>query len=200
MKKLSLIALLIATQSFAAKVGDLAPQFSGVDALSNKEIKLSDLTKKDAKHSGYTVVEWYNKDCPFVKKHYGPGNMQKLQKEWTAKGVNWVTVNSSAEGKQGNVNAAQAKEDLTQKGAAPTAFLIDDKGTIGKLYGAETTPHMFIISPEGKLVYNGAIDDNTTLDAKENTKNYISQALSEALAGKKISVASSKPYGCGVKY
>lgn len=181
--------------SWAAKVGEAAPAFTGTDS-NGKPVSLAQFKGK------YVVLEWHNHDCPYVKKHYGSGNLPKLQKEWTGKGVVWLAIVSSAAGKQGNVDGATANANMKQAGAAPTATLLDGKGEIGRLYGAKTTPHMFVISPQGTLIYNGAIDDKPTSDAGDiaGAKNYVSQALSEALAGKPVSMPTSAPYGCSVKY
>lgn len=179
----------------APKAGDQAPDFSGTDS-NGKTHKLSDFKGK------YVVLEWTNAGCPFTVKHYASGNMQKLQKEWTAKGVTWLTVLSSAPGKQGYKTAAEENAYLKEKNASPTAVLMDPKGEIGHLYGAKTTPHMFVIDPNGKVVYAGAIDDKPTTDAGDNAnaKNYVSAALNEATSGKSVTNADTTPYGCSVKY
>ena len=181
--------------SWAAKVGEAAPAFTGVDS-NGKAVSLAQFKGK------FVVLEWHNHGCPYVKKHYGSGNLPKLQKEWTGKGVVWLAVVSSAPGKEGHVDAAGANANMKQAGAAPTATVLDAKGEIGRLYGAKTTPHMFIVSPQGTLIYNGAIDDKPSTDAADiaTSKNYVSQALTEAMAGKPVSVASTAPYGCSVKY
>jgi len=148
------------------------------------------------------VLEWHNQGCPYVKKHYNSGNMQKLQKEWTAKGVVWLTVISSAPGKQGYVTPAEADAYVKDKSAVPTAVLLDSTGVVGLAYDAKTSPHMFIIDPSGTLIYNGAIDDKPTADLSDvpGAKNYVSQALGEAMAGKPVSLSTTRPYGCSVKY
>jgi hypothetical protein len=156
-----------------------------------------------AEYAGKDVVlEWHNNGCPFVRKHYLSGNMQKLQKAWTARGVVWLTVISSAPGQQGYVTADQENAYLKQMNAAPTAALLDPTGKLGHLYDAKTSPHMFIINPSGILIYNGAIDDQPTPDPASvpGATNYVSQALAEAMAGKSLSVPTSRPYGCSVKY
>ncbi len=180
---------------FAAKVGEPAPSFSA-PTVSGKEVKLSDYKGK------YVVLEWHNNGCPYVKKHYDSGNMQRLQKEWTKKKVVWLTVISSAEGKQGFVTADEEKNFLQDKKAHPTQVVLDSEGTVGSLYEAKTTPHMFVVNPKGILIYNGAIDDQSGTDAEEIPKaeNYVSKALTEAMAGKSVSVPSTRPYGCSVKY
>lgn len=183
-----------ATPASAAKVGEAAPAFTATDS-NGKQVALSQFKGK------YVVLEWHNQDCPFVVKHYG-GNMQKLQKEWTQKPVVWLAIISSAPGKQGHVDGAGANQDMQKHGAAPTATLLDPKGEIGRLYGAKTTPHMFVIDPAGQLIYNGAIDDKPTANAADlaGAKNYVSQALTEAMAGKPVSQPTTTPYGCSVKY
>lgn len=179
----------------APTVGQPAPDFSATD-VNGKAVKLSDLKGK------IVVLEWTNNECPYVKKHYGSGNMQKTQKEAAAKGVEWITVNSSAPGRQGHVSAEEAKKIMTDAGGAPSAEILDEDGKIGKAYDAKTTPHMFVIDPSGKVVYAGAIDDRRSAnpaDAKA-AKNYVTAALTEAKAGKPVTVASTTPYGCSVKY
>ena len=180
---------------FGAKVGEPAPAFAVKDTKS-REYKLSDYNGK------YVVLEWQNKDCPFVQKHYNSNNMQKLQREWTGKGIVWLTVLSSAPGKQGYLTVVQADAWVAEKKAAPTAFLLDPTGTMGRAYGAKTTPHLFVIDPKGNLIYNGAIDDKPTTELSDvpGARNHVSAALSEAAAGKPVSVPAAAPYGCSVKY
>jgi hypothetical protein len=192
---LATVALAFAAPLSAAKVGEKAPDFSVSDS-NGKTHKLSDFKGK------WVVLEWQNEGCPYVKKHYGSGNMQKLQKEWTAKGVVWLTVISSAQGQQGYMTGAQANGYMAEKKAGQTAVLLDPSGTMGMAYGAKTTPHMYVVSPEGTLVYNGAIDDKPTTDQADvaTATNYVSAALKEGMAGKAISTPTTKPYGCGVKY
>ncbi len=178
-----------------AIVGEPAPAFSLPDTNGGQEA-LSALKGK------YVVLECVNFECPFVGKHYGSGNMQKLQKIYTGKGVVWLSINSSAPGKQGALDATKANALVKDKGAAPTAFLLDSEGAVGQAYGAKTTPHMFIIDPSGKLIYNGAIDDRPSTDKADigPARNYVQAALDEALAGKPVTTTSSQPYGCSVKY
>lgn len=178
-----------------AKVGSPAPAFTATD-LNGKSRSLAELKGK------YVVLEWHNQSCPFVKKHYESGNMQKLQKELTGKGAVWLTIISSAPGKQGFVTPDEEKAYLAEQKAAPTEVLFDPEGTVGKAYGAKTTPHMYIINPQGKLVYNGAIDDKPSTDPADipGAKNYVAQALTEAMAGKPVSQPATTPYGCSVKY
>ena len=193
----ALIALtLFTTQLFAAaKVGETAPNFSEA-ASDGKTYNLSSYQGK------FVVLEWHNQGCPYTAKHYESGNMQKLQKEWTTKGVTWFTVISSAQGTQGYVNASDENSYLAKMKAAPTAALLDPSGQLGHMYGAKTTPHMFVINPQGKLIYDGAIDDRPTTDESDinGAKNYVSLALSEAMAGKPVSTATTRAYGCSVKY
>lgn len=181
--------------AWAAKVGSPAPDFTGTSSKGEK-ISLADFKGK------YVVLEWHNKDCPYVRAHYDSGAMQKVQKEWMSKGVVWLVVNSNAKGKQGAVDGKGAEEQLKKDGSTPTAYILDEDGKIGKLYGAQTTPHMYVIDPKGTLIYNGAIDDKVTSDKNEVLKsnNYVTAALNEAMAGKPVSKPTSRPYGCTVKY
>jgi peroxiredoxin len=189
------IALFLVLSASAVRVGEPAPTFSATDSNGNTQ-RLSDYKGK------FVVLEWHNQGCPYTKKHYESGNMQRLQKEWTGKGVVWFTVISSAQGKQGYVTAAQENDYVKRINASPTAVLMDPQGALGHLYGAKTTPHMYIIDPSGALIYNGAIDDHPTPDQADinGSKNYVSAALGEALAGKPVTTASTTPYGCSVKY
>jgi peroxiredoxin len=178
-----------------ASVGSPALEFS-LPASDGKTYNLSDFKGK------YVVLEWTNKGCPFVKKHYGSGNMQKLQETYIHKGVNWFSVLSSAPGKEGYMSAREMVRYRVDAGVRSTASLLDPQGKVGKLYGAKTTPHMFIIDPKGVVIYAGAIDDNNSPDAADipKSKNYVAAALDEALAGKPVTTASTQPYGCSVKY
>jgi len=191
----SCVLLLAAPQVHAAKNGQTAPDFRVKD-IKGKEYALADLKGKNV------ILEWHNRECPFVKKHYESGNMQKLQKALTAKGFVWLTIISSAKGKQGYVTPAEENTYLKEQKAAPTTVLMDADGKMGKAYAAKTTPHMFIIDKKGVLVYQGAIDSNDSPDPEtiSSAKNYITTAADELLAGKPISTASTKPYGCSVKY
>ena len=192
---LALAMLLALSTAWAARVGEPAPDFTATDT-NGQTHKLSEYAGK------YVVLEWHNHGCPYTAKHYDSGNMQRLQREWTARGVIWLTVISSAPGKQGYVTAADENAYLKQINAAPTAVLLDPSGSLGHLYDAKTTPHMFIISPQGTLIYNGAIDDRPTTDHADinGAKDYVSLALDEALAGKPVSDPTTRPYGCSVKY
>jgi peroxiredoxin len=195
---LSAIASLVATAAFAAdspSVGSNAPDFSATDS-NGKTQSVSQYKGK------YVVLEWFNPDCPFVKKHYGVGNMQKLQKEFTDKGVVWLAIDSSAPGKEGNLTAEQANAKVSEWKAHATALVLDPDGKAGRAYGAKNTPHMFIIDPEGKVIYEGAIDSKASPNPADipTSTNYVKVALDEAMAGKKVSNANTKPYGCSVKY
>ena len=184
-----------AAAAYAVRVGDPAPNFTGTDS-NGKTHTLSEYRGK------YVVLEWSNRDCPYTRKHYTSGNMQSLQKEWTAKGVVWLTILSSAPGEQGYVTASEENAQLAKVHAAPTAAILDPKGVIGHEYDAKTTPHMFIIDPSGKLIYAGAIDDHPTPDVSDikGSQNYVSEALAQAMAGGAVAMSSTRPYGCSVKY
>lgn len=183
------------TAMATAKVGDAAPDFETASA-SGKPVKLSDFKGK------YVVLEWTNEGCPFVKKHYSGGNMQGLQKEFTAKDVAWLTVFSSKPGAQGHVDVAGAKKFAADHKTASTALLLDESGKVGKLYDAKTTPNMYVVDPAGKLIYSGAIDSTPSADAADiaSSRNYVQLALNEAMAGKPVTTAVTKPYGCSIKY
>jgi len=192
---LVLLLMLGISLAWAARVGDAAPNFTATDT-NGQTHKLSDYAGK------FLVLEWHNRGCPYTQKHYNSGNMERLQREWTARGVVWLTIISSAPGKQGYVTAADENAYVKQVNAAPSAVLLDPTGTVGHLYDAKTTPHMFIINPQGILIYNGAIDDKPTSDPSDisSAKNYVSLALTEALAGKSVTTPTTRPYGCSVKY
>ncbi len=193
---LSFSALLLAPSAFAdAKVGEPAPTFT----LKDVEAKEHSL---EAYKGKWVVLEWVNYDCPFVKKHYNSGNMQKLQSEAKTKEVVWLAINSSAPGKQGHFPYAKLVERIAKEKAEHSAYLLDTDGAVGQRYGAKTTPHMYIIDPEGQLVYNGAIDDKATTKAKdvEGAKNYVAAALEAGMSGKVVEVSATQPYGCSVKY
>ena len=192
---LSLMAFTAFRSGNTATVGTAAPTFQ----LMGSDGKTHDLSEYRGK---YVVLEWLNHGCPFVKKHYNSGNMQRLQKEYTEKGVVWLSVITSGPGKQGYQTADEANVTVKEKGAAPTAVLFDGSGDVGRSYGARTTPHMYVINPEGVLIYNGAIDDRKSAEVAdvEGAHNYVAAALNEAMSGQKVSVATTQPYGCGVKY
>ena len=179
----------------ASVVGQPAPAFTLTDS-NGQSHSLADFKGKTV------VLEWTNHDCPFVKKHYGANNMQAQQAEATGKEVVWLTINSSAPGKQGHVDGAAANEVRSKAGAKHTAYLLDPKGDTGRAYGAKTTPHMYIIDANGVLRYNGAIDSIPSAEQADIPKatQYVSQGLAELSAGKNLSVTTSKPYGCAVKY
>ncbi len=189
------VILLVQVPAFAARVGEAAPDFTGTDS-NGQGHRLSDFKGK------FVVLEWHNNGCPFTKKHYESGNMQRLQREWTSKGVVWLTVISSAPGTQGYVTGAEENTYLQKMKASPTAALLDPTGQIGHLYAARTTPHMIIIDPKGVLIYDGAIDDKPTSDQADiaGARNYVSLALTEATTGKQVSSQTTRPYGCSVKY
>lgn len=195
---MSLVLPVAAAETMAqadALVGKKAPEFSLKD-INGKTHKLADFKGK------IIVLEWFNDGCPFVKKHYTSDNMQKLQREFTGRGVVWLSINSSAEGKQGAHTPEEYKKVLSEWKAAPTALLLDRDGHVGRLYGAKTTPDMYVINKEGVLVYEGAIDSKPSADAADipGSKNYVKEALDELMQGKKVTVASEKSYGCSVKY
>lgn len=179
----------------AAEVGKAAPAFTAKDT-KGQEHSLSDFKDK------VVVLEWVNHQCPFVKKHYSSKNMQKLQADYTGKGVIWLTVNSSAEGKQGYLEASKLGEKVAAEGSKATATLVDTDGTVGKAYGAKVTPHMMIIAKDGTLAYSGAIDSKASTDAAdiESSDPLFANALDAVLAGKEVANAKNEPYGCGVKY
>ncbi len=181
--------------AIGSEINKPAPDFTLVDTYG-KQHTLSELRGK------FVVLEWLNHDCPFVKKHYDSKNMQNLQKSYGEKGVVWLSIVSSAPGQQGNYPPDEANQLTKDKDAAPAAILIDSEGTVGTAYSARTTPHMFIINPEGTLIYNGAIDDIRSTDIAdiEKAQNYVSAALDEAMSGKPVTVSTSQPYGCAVKY
>jgi len=200
MKRLAFVVAVLAALRAApahavAVVGQPAPAFTVSDS-NGKVHSLADFKGK------IVVLEWWNFECPFVAKHYGSGNMQKLHKEWTAKGVVWLTVSSSAPGKQGHVDGVKADALMKEKAGAPTAVLLDHDGKAGKAYGAKTTPHMFVIDAKGTVAYAGGIDDKPSTEQADiaTAKNYVSAALAEVTAGKAVTTATSQPYGCSVKY
>jgi len=197
--KIAIISFAFAVSSTAAYAEPVidkpAPLFSGA-AADSSTIKLGDLKGKTV------VLEWTNHECPFVVKHYESGNIPKLQKDAVAKGIVWLQVITSAAGKQGSVNGETAKKLNAHRGATPTNTVLDSDGTIGKLYGATNTPQFFIIDPQGVLVYKGGIDSIPSTDQSDIPKaeNYVSAALADLAAGRKVAKSSTKPYGCSVKY
>jgi AhpC/TSA family len=179
----------------AAKIGEAAPEFTGT-ASNGKTFHLSDYRGK------FVVLEWHNNGCPFVRKQYNSGNMQRLQKQWTGQGVVWFTILSSAPGQQGYVTAGEESNYLAKMQAAPTAALLDPTGVIGHLYDAKTSPQMVVINPQGVVIYDGAIDNKPTTDPNDvpGATNYVNLALEQAMAGKPVETAATRPYGCSVKY
>jgi peroxiredoxin len=186
---------MLESAAWAVSIGGSAPDFTGTDS-QGRTRTLSDSRGK------FVVLEWHNNGCPYTQKHYTSGNMQRLQKEWTAKGVIWFTIISSVPKTQGYVTAAEENAYMAKMNAAPTAAILDSTGQIGKLYSAKTTPQMIIINPQGSIIYDGAIDDHPSSDVSDiaRSKNYVSAALQEATVGKTVSVSSTRPYGCSVKY
>ena len=201
MKTKSIIAILTSLAATAVlavdvpPVGSSAPDFSLSDAKGGTH-SLSQYKGK------YVVLEWFNPECPFVKKHYGGGNMQKLQAEYTGKGVVWLSIDSSAPGMEGSLTPEQAQKTMSEWKTKQTAFLLDPEGKAGRAYGAKNTPDMIVINPEGKIVYEGAIDSKATPNPADipTSTNYVKVALDESMAGKSVSTATTKPYGCSVKY
>ena len=189
------VALVPSAAIAQVKVGTQAPEFSATDSHGQSH-SLSQYRGK------YVVLEWHNHDCPYTRKHYVSGNMEALQKEWTAKGVVWFTVISSAPGQQGYMTDAAENAYLEQMHAMPTAVLMDPEGKLGHLFAAKTTPEMYVIDPEGKLIYEGAIDNRPTPDVSDikGADNYLSDALTAAMAGKPVADPATRPYGCSVKY
>jgi len=194
---LTAAALIVSTTAAAsaATVGEAAPAFTELNTAGQK-VSLSDFAGKTV------VLEWTNNGCPFVKKHYDSGSMQKTQAAAVGDGVVWISVVSSRPGAQGYVSGAQADQLTTSRGAKPTAVLLDPDGSMGRAYGAKTTPHVFVISPDGNLAYNGAVDSIASTNQKDiaKAKNYVLAALDAVEAGKKPDPAMTVPYGCDVKY
>jgi peroxiredoxin len=195
---LIILTSLIATAVFASDVpaiGSAAPDFSLTDA-KGKTHSLSEYKGK------YVVLEWFNPECPFVKKHYGSSNMQNLQKQYTDKGVVWLTIDSNAPGSQGSLTPEEAEKVASSWNTHQTALLLDPDGKAGRAYGARNTPNMVIINPEGKIAYEGAIDSKASPNPADipSSTNYVKAALDQSLAGKPITTPQTKPYGCSVKY
>jgi peroxiredoxin len=192
------LSSLVAATLFAIDVppvGSAAPDFSLADAKG--------ATHSLSQYKGkYVVLEWFNPECPFVKKHYSGGHMQKLQEEYTGKGVVWLSIDSSAPGMEGSLTPEQAQKKIGEWKTKQTALLLDPEGKAGRAYGAKNTPDMIVISPEGKIVYEGAIDSKATPNPADipTSTNYVKVALDESMAGKPVSNATTKPYGCSVKY
>jgi AhpC/TSA family len=197
-RRLLALALILATltlPALAVAPGSPAPDFKGTDS-NGVQHTLSEYRGK------FVVLEWANQGCPYDRKHYLSGSMENLQKEWTAKGVIWLSVISSAPGEQGYVTPSEENTYLKTMHAAPTAALLDPTSAIARLYEAKTTPHIFVIAPTGKLIYQGAIDDKPTTEQADlkGARNYLNETLIAAMAGNPVPVASTRPYGCSVKY
>ena len=190
------ILLLVAAPAAAQQTnGQPAGNFRLTDA-SGKAVALSDFRGKPV------VLEWNNPGCPFVQKHYASGNMQRTQARAKAMGAAWLTINSGAPGKQGHMTGAEARAFVAKEKAVPTAYLLDPAGKVGRGYAAKTTPHLYVIAPDGRLVYQGGIDDRPTANPADiaGARNHVLAALGEVKAGKPVSVAETRPYGCSVKY
>jgi peroxiredoxin len=193
---LALVAgFFIAVQAQQAKVGEAAPDFTLMDS-EGKKHSLSDFKGK------YVILEWVNFGCPFVRKHYDSGNMQKLQKKYTDKEAVWLSICSSAPGKQGHYKQSDLAGVLKKEKLASTAYLLDEEGTVGKMYDAKTTPHMYVINPDGMLIYAGAIDDkrSTSVADVKDARNYVVEAMKASMNGKEVETKSTTAYGCSVKY
>lgn len=194
MKFLTALLVLISVQALAVEIGATAPDFTLNGTKDN--VSLSDYKGK------IVVLEWLNHGCPFIRKHYDSKNMQNLQKKYTAKDVVWLSIVSSAPGKQGHVNKEGAEKDMKENNSKATHVLLDPTGKVGKLYEAKTTPHMYIINQKGELVYQGAIDNRPDADKDSiaSAQNYVAEALDQLLSNQKIKIAKTKAYGCQVKY
>jgi hypothetical protein len=194
-KLLAVTLAALTIPALAVVPGTPAPEFKGTDS-TGAQHSLSEYRGK------FVVLEWANQGCPYDRKHYLSGSMESQQREWTAKGVIWLSVLSSAPGEQGYVTPAEENTYLKTMHAAPTAALLDSNGTIARLYEAKTTPHIFVIDPTGKLIYQGAIDDKPTTEQEDlkGARNYLNETLTAAMAGKPLQVESTRPYGCSVKY
>jgi peroxiredoxin len=192
---LSAIATSVQASAETARVNAPAPTFTATDSRGQTH-------SLDQYHGKYVVLEWHNQGCPFTRKHYESRNMQGLQKQWTEKGVIWLTVISSGPGKEGYVTAAQENDYMARMHASPTAALLDPSGSLGRLYNAKTTPDMYVIDPEGKLIYSGAIDNHPTAEPDDikGAENYVTDALNQAMSGKAVANSYTRAYGCSVKY
>lgn len=191
----TLLFTLTTAASAALKVGEPAPDFTGIDTRGNSHT-LSDFRGKPV------ILEWTNHDCPYVRKHYNSGNMQRQQQAATEQGAVWLSIISSAPGKQGHVTPTQADALTVQRNAAPSAVILDQKGDIGRLYGAKTTPHMYIIDAQGKLAYRGGIDSIPSSNPADIDKatQYVPAALAHVMTGEPVASSVTRPYGCSVKY
>lgn len=191
----SAFLLSLSSAQAAPVIGQPAPDFTATDS-AGKTISLKDQRGK------IVILEWKNHECPFVRKHYESGNMQALQNYAKEKGAIWLSITSSAPGKQGHVSAKQANDIAQGQNAQPTSIILDENGALGRLYNAKTTPHMFLIAADGRLSYMGAIDDKPTTYASDikTARNYVKEALDSLLAGKPVETPSTASYGCGIKY
>jgi peroxiredoxin len=187
--------LAVGAAGATAVPGQPAPAFELTD-VSGKRVQLADFRGK------YVVLEWNNPSCPFVRKHYDSGNMQSLQKRFTAQNVAWLTINSTAPSHPEHREPAALAVWMKQQGGVPTALMLDPDGKVGQAYGARTTPHMYVIDPQGKLIYAGAIDSKRSADPADvkTAKNYVADALADAMAGKPVGIGSTQAYGCSIKY
>ncbi|MBT5901878.1 MAG: redoxin domain-containing protein [Opitutaceae bacterium] len=185
----------VPTFAAKAKIGEKAPEFTLTD--------INGVTHSLPDFAGKTVVlEWVNPECPFVVKHYRSGNIPNLQSAAAAEETVWLSINSGSPGAQGDFDPAKVRAWMDKTGAAPAAYMRDQEGTVGRLYGARTTPHMFVINPDGNLVYNGAIDSIPSANARDldRAQNYVEAALVSIKAGGTPAKSTSRPYGCSVKY
>ncbi|HEY1582687.1 MAG TPA: thioredoxin family protein [Chthoniobacterales bacterium] len=192
---LSILSAGLLSASEAPRIGASAPNFSLPDA-GGQTYSLGEYKGK------YVVLEWFNPGCPFVQKHYKSENMQNLQREFTLKGVTWLTIDSSAPATQGNLSPEEAKKQMNDWKMHSTALLLDPSGKVGHEYHATNTPHMFVINPEGKVIYEGAIDSKASTDIEDirSATNYVKAALEEAMAGRPVAISQTRAYGCAVKY
>lgn len=192
---LTAVSAVSLAQAGKPEVGKPAPTFEAIDS-NGKTVKLADFKGKTV------VLEWTNHDCPYVRKHYGAGNMQSLQAEAAGKGVVWLSIISSSRGAQGYVNGLEANKLTDERKAKPSAVLLDTSGKVGRAYGATATPHMFVIDPAGNLAYGGAIDDKPSSNSVDIAKarNYVREAIAAVAGGKPMSPSTTRAYGCSVKY
>jgi len=191
----ALAAIPTSTAVFPAAVGQSAPDFTLKDS-EGKFLSLSGFKGR------FVVLEWVNFDCPFVRAQYNSGIMPALQGTYTGKGVVWLSICSSAPGKDGYLEGSELKSRMERMKAVPSAYLIDAEGTVGRSYAAKTTPTMYVVDPRGILIYAGGIDDTPSTDAGEipRARNYVREALDLAMSGKPVEVTYSRSYGCSVKY
>ena len=197
MKFLIALLALYSFVAIAVETNTDAPDFT----LPGLNTKVRDISLKDFRGK-IVVLEWLNHGCPFVRKHYDSGNMQALQKKYVERNVIWLSIISSAPGNQGYVDTHGALKDKLNNKSAATDILLDTKGMVGRLYGAKTTPHMFIINKDGNIAYQGAIDDKADIlqGSIPEAKNYVSSALEDLMNNKKVTTPSTKSYGCSIKY